>query len=207
MNEEMTQKIQEKFQSWTLHGMTSTEKVEYLKGYLSHQIALTLFGDPNLPQDKRVGDNVYELAVEETLFQDVQEALEQIDEIPAVFMPDPTQAEMFNANFKEYCKTRMVRPIPLELYNYPFDLTPIPAESLFINVHTSTQYARVETQQWLQASGLVEYMKSKGFSFTPSYEETRMLVFISQLLEVLAVKSDQTKQVQLATNDAQMFRG
>lgn len=205
----MLQKIQTKFQDWKIHKLTETERIEWLKTYLAEQIAKTIFGDSSLPAEKRVGDNVHEIAVEESLFQEVGEALQNINEIPEGYMPDPTQAETLNGNFSKYCKERIVRPIPLENYNYPMDLDPIPAEQLFLNIHTSDQYARVETQAWLNQSGLVEYMQSKGFSFTPNYNEARMLLFISNMLEVLALRNnEQQRQVELASsNNVQMFAG
>lgn len=187
--------------------MSQEEKQTYLKTVLADQICLVLFGDPN-NQGARP-DSVHEVAVEETLFQDVSEALQDMCDIPEKFTPQIKQLDVLNNNFKEYCKTRKIKPIPIEQYAYPFDISEVPHEALFITVHTADQYARAETQEWLKVSGILEHMAAKGFTLQPTYEEARNLLLVGQMFEVLSLKaSESTKKVELASaKNVNMFGG
>ena len=181
----------QKFNNWTLHSQKPEQIVDSLKEYLTESLALIMLNK----------DSVVDIFTPNPLFTYVSEALEKVDTFPESLLASlvtsgpPPDADLVNKSFKQVVSSLKVRSDDIAAFNYTEDELNTKDEfQLFVVLYTGLQLTVNQCQEWLQVSGFVNLLKAKGIRFSPSLEETKLLVFIESLFQLHQMRTEQQAQ-------------
>lgn len=191
----MLEKAKSLLENWDILKLPKEERVAYFSNYLIGKIlAIT-----------DAQDQVENIVVAESLFEDIDEALGSLTLPDTIKLPEGMTMEQAEQEFKQYCELISIQTVSTDQLAHP-DMESRPLEETFIHITTTRMKHRGFLNYWDNSLGITSRLSAMGCPIQPSEGERRMLFLLFHMMSCMdAARAEAAAHHEETKSKVQLF--